>query len=226
MRLSETGESRIRGYLFVLERSLRSFLPADVAVDAVREVESHIRERVEQIEQNGDERATVERVLDELGPPLRVAQAYSTEMTLDEAVTTGRFVPMLRALWHLATTSIYGFLWLMLVLVGWTAGLSFLIMAVLKPIFPNNVGFITVPSSGPAAARLGFVTGEFHSFGVSFGLPPGAHVYGGYWIIPVCLLAGLGILVLTQRASRRVLAWLRSRKPSATLRLRVEVKET
>src|SRR5512146_122392 len=125
MQLTEIGESRIRGYLFVLGRSLRSFLPPEVAEDAVREVESHIRERIEQveardvarspaeagerhvtakagerIEQSGfgevasgpaeardsserakaDERAAVERVLAELGPPLRVAQAYSNEM--------------------------------------------------------------------------------------------------------------------------------------------------
>ena len=31
MQLTETGESRVNGYLFVLERSLKSFLPHDVA---------------------------------------------------------------------------------------------------------------------------------------------------------------------------------------------------
>ena len=45
MTLTEVGESRINGYLFILERSLRSFLPRETAADAVREVESHIRER-------------------------------------------------------------------------------------------------------------------------------------------------------------------------------------
>src|SRR6266567_2215580 len=40
------GESRINGYLFVLERSLKSFLPPDVVRDAVREIESHLRDRV------------------------------------------------------------------------------------------------------------------------------------------------------------------------------------
>ena len=50
MTISEKGEARIRGYLYMLMSSLRSFLPPDVAKDAVREVESHIRERVEQIE--------------------------------------------------------------------------------------------------------------------------------------------------------------------------------
>ena len=60
-------------------------------------------------------------------------------LTLEEAVTTGRFVPMLRALWHLATTSVFGFFWGVLVFVGWTMGISFLAVAIVKVIFPNNV---------------------------------------------------------------------------------------
>ena len=46
MKLTESGESRVRGYLYVFERSLRSFLSPAVAADAVREVESHIRDAV------------------------------------------------------------------------------------------------------------------------------------------------------------------------------------
>jgi uncharacterized membrane protein len=231
MKLTETGESRIRGYLFVLGRSLRSFLPHEVADDAVREVESHIRERIEQIDggeparspaeaanrrgpaAKADERTVVERVLAELGPPLRVAQAYSQEMTLDEAVTTGRFVPMTRALWHAATTSVFGFLWAMLVFVGWTIGISFLVVAVVKVIFPNNVAVFTL-------------NGAFYSVGAEFGLPPGveAHPFG-YWVVPVAIAVGLAILIATQRASRRILGWMRSRRPPARLRVKVEVVE-
>ena len=38
MQLSETGESRLRGYLYVLERSLKaSPVARDIAADAVRE---------------------------------------------------------------------------------------------------------------------------------------------------------------------------------------------
>ncbi|MGH9196952.1 MAG: HAAS signaling domain-containing protein, partial [Acidimicrobiia bacterium] len=75
MKLSEAGEARLRGYLYVLERSLRTFLPSDVVADAAREVESHIRERLSQSESIQDERTALERILRELGPPLQVAQA-------------------------------------------------------------------------------------------------------------------------------------------------------
>lgn len=211
MKVTEAGESRVRGYLFVLGRSLRTFLPPPVADDALREVESHIRERIEQVE-SADERAAVEQILSELGTPLRVAQAYSTEMTLDEAVTTGRFLPVLRAVWHLATTSVFGFLWAMFVFVGWTFGISFLLIAPIKVVFPNNVGVF-------------FANGHIQSMGANFGHPPGTEVLVfGYWVVPLALVLGLAILVGTQRASRRVLAWLRSRRPPARVRLRVEVK--
>jgi uncharacterized membrane protein len=211
MKLTEVGESRVRGYLYVLQRSLRSFLPAEVTADAVREVESHIRERLDQIEAVPDERAAVERVLAELGPPLRVAQAYSHEMTLDEAVTTGRFVPMLRAIWHAATTSVAGFLWGMFVLVGWTVGLAFLVVAFIKVILPNNVGTF-------------WHNGVFYGAGAMISPPPGteAHPFG-YWVIPVALALGMGVLVGTQRASRRILSWMRSRKPPAPVAPKIDV---
>src|SRR5437762_7376839 len=105
MQLTDTGESRVNGYLFVLERSLKTFLPLDVVRDAVREIESHLRERIAAAEATPTERDALERILAELGPPLRVAQAYSAERTIEEAVATGRIVPMMRAIWHLAVST-------------------------------------------------------------------------------------------------------------------------
>jgi uncharacterized membrane protein len=207
MKLTDAGESRIRGYLFVLGRSLRSFLPGDVAADAVREVESHIRERLEA--EGGDERAAVERVLAELGAPLEVARAYSTEMMIDEAVATGRLVPVLRAVGRLATTSVVGFAWALFVFIGWSCGISIALLAPLKLLFPQNVGVF-------------YVNGRFHSMGAIFGLPPGAEAHPfGYWVIPVALVVGFGAIVATQAASRRVLQWMRARRSTPAIRLKM-----
>src|SRR5476649_1049526 len=118
MQISDTGESRINGYLFVLERSLKSFLPPDTVRDAVREIESHLRERVATADAVPNEREVLERILAELGPPLRVAQAYSAERTIDEAVATGRFVAIVRAIGHLAATTVTGFFAALALLIG------------------------------------------------------------------------------------------------------------
>jgi uncharacterized membrane protein len=200
MNLTGVGESRINGYLYVLERSLKTFLPPDVARDAVREIESHVRERVAAADDAPNERAALERILDELGPPLRVAQAYSAERTIDEAVTTGRFVPILRAIWHVATTTVGGFLTALALFVGYVTSFAFFAIALLKVIFPANVG-------------IQFVRG--FPVGLSAHFPLGdADLRGGYWVIPLALFFGLGIFVATHRGARKFLAWWRNRRVS------------
>ena len=201
MQLSDTGESRVNGYLFVLERSLKTFLPPEVVRDAVREIESHLRERVSSADAAPSERDVLERILVELGPPLRVAQAYSAERTIDEAVATGRVVPMARAIWHLAVTTLVGSAVATGLFSAYAAGVAFIIIGVLKPIFPNNVGVM-------------MVDGVPRNFGAEFPLPPGVTVYGSYWTIPVSIACGVAVLVLTHKATRRYLAsWRKRRQP-------------
>ncbi|HZR24033.1 MAG TPA: hypothetical protein VFA59_10625 [Vicinamibacterales bacterium] len=200
MNLTETGESRVNGYLFVLQRSLKTFLPPDTVRDAVREIESHLRDRIAVADGAPNERDAVERILAELGPPLRVAQAYSAERTIDEAVTTGRFVPMLRAIWHVAGTTLMGFGVASAIFTGYATAIGFFGIALLKPIFPDNVG-------------IQFV----HGFPVGLGahFPVGdADLRGGYWIIPFALACGLGIFVGSHRGARKYLAWWRNRRLS------------
>jgi uncharacterized membrane protein len=198
MKLTETGESRINGYLFVLERSLKTFLPIDVVRDAIREIESHVRERVAAHDGLPNEREALERILAELGPPLRVAQAYSAERIIDEAVTTGRFVPIARAIWHLAMTTVAGFFAGLGLLIGYFLGAGFLIVAALKPFFPQNAGIVM---------RHGWPIGVGAQFPA-----PAEPLRGGYWIIPVCLILGLGVLRLTHRGAIRFLGWWRRRR--------------
>ena len=201
MILTEAGESRVRGYLFVLERSLSLGLPRDVASDAAREIESHVRERIAAVDASSDERAALEQILAELGPPLRVAQAYSTERTLDEAVITGRLLPMARAIAHLAATTVFGFLGALGLLFGYFAGSALLVIGALKPIFPGNVGFWVVNGPGSMPSSLGI---KFPADAI----PPA----GGNWVILIGLVGGLGCLVLTHRGAKRFLAWARARR--------------
>jgi len=197
MRLSEGGETRVQGYLFVLGQSLRSFLPQVVVADALQELESHIRERIDQTESGPDERTALEQVLAELGTPLRLAQAYASEMTIEEAITTGRLAPTARAVWHLATTTLLGFFPALGLVLGYLVGSAFMLIGLLKPIFPNNTGLV-------------LVDGAPKGFGVIGNLPPEAEIWGGYWIIPVSIALGLAILIVTHRCATRFLLWWRN----------------
>jgi hypothetical protein len=199
MILGAAGESRVRGYLYVLERSLRTFLPKEVVADAVREVDSHIRDRVAQVTAMPNERDALERVLNELGPPLRIAQAYAAEQTMEEAAATGRIVPMARALFHLAATGLIGFAASFALLAGYLIGFGFLLVAVMKPIFPNNTG-LWVRDGVPIA------------FGNLYPAPTDAQLLLGYWVIPIALAIGLFILVATHRGARALVRRWRERR--------------
>jgi hypothetical protein len=41
----------------------------------------------------------------------------------------------------------------------------------------------------------------------TFPARPGEHVVGGYWVIPIALFIGLGILVLNHRGTKKFLSW-------------------
>jgi hypothetical protein len=203
MILTANGESRVNGYLFVLERSLKTFLPPEIVRDAIREIDSHLRERIAGADAAPDERAALERILTDLGPPLRVAQAYSAERTIDEAVITGHFVPMLRAIRFVAGKTFLGFWAALGVLVGYMLAVALFVVALAKPLFPGNVGLWVDNESGIP-----------HDLGIRFPAPVDEHIVGGYWIVPICLVCGLAVLVWTNRLTLRFLRWWRSRRLS------------
>jgi uncharacterized membrane protein len=202
MNLSEAGESRIRGYLFLLDKSLRTFLRREVAADAVREVESHIRERVREVEAMPNERDALNRLLDELGPPHRLARAYSAELAVDEAVTTGQIVAIARAVLALALQTTEGFFVGLGLLCGYLISIAFLLVAILKPIFPDNVGVFTID-------------GQFRGSGFEPNLPPGTVVSHGWWLAMFSIVAGSILLWLTHRGTRAYLGRVRLRRQLA-----------
>jgi hypothetical protein len=198
MQLSDGGESRVRGYLYVLERSMRAAVSRQLAADAVREVESHIRERVAESDGTPNERDALEAILTRLGSPATVARAYSLEMIMEEAAVGGRLLPVLRSLLHAAASGVLGFLIAIALFCGYLIGAAFVALAALKPVFPQNVG-------------LWFKDGVPRSFGAEFPVSPGMELVGGYWVIPIAMITGLAILLVVHRAARRWIASLRSK---------------
>lgn len=199
MTLSEAGESRIRGYLFMLETSLRGSHKREFVADAVREVESNIRERVRETEPMPNERDALNRLLDALGPPHRLARAYLAEMAVDEAVSTGGMGATARAVAALALQTTEGFFVGLALVMGYLLSCGALLVAVAKPIFPNNVGIRTV-------------NGEFRGAGWEPTVPPGTVMSNGWWLALFCLVLGLVLLWLTHRGTRRYLARVRHRR--------------
>jgi len=196
MNLSEIGEARVRGYLYVLERSLHSSLPAAVVADAVREVESHIRDRVAETDAIPDERAALERVLAALGTPTRVARGYSLELSVEEALVTGRLTATLRVIFLMASRTLAGFVAALFLFTGYVTGAAFLAVAAMTVILPDRFG-LSVGSRG-------------FSFGPH--MPQGdSQLYGGWAVALLCLALALGFFVLTQKGARAWFRWIRTR---------------
>jgi len=213
VKLSEVGESRVNGYLFVLERSLVSFLPRDTARDAVREIDSHLRDRIAVVDAAPDERTALEKILSDLGPPRRVAQAYSVERSVDEAVMTGKTFAIVSAVWHVAMSGVTGFLMGFLAFCGYMIGAAFVILGIMKPFFPDQIGFWVNDDSALKGFDLSW----------RMGLGPGVrheHLVGGYWVVPICLGVGFGILYLTHRGVRAFLRWWRRRRAPFSVSVR------
>jgi hypothetical protein len=85
----------------------------------------------------------------------------------------------------------------LLLFIGYTLGVGFFIVALLKPVFPNNVGF--------------WIHNGFPLLGAEFPAPPGVQPMGGYAIMPICFVLGLAVLVGTHVAARRWVASVRER---------------
>lgn len=200
MKLSEAGQARVRGYLFVLERSLRSRLPKDAARSAAREIASRLKVRVAAADAGSDERVALERILAELGAPERVARLYAIDRTLEEAVATGRVLSILRAIANAAFTTVFGFIAAIFLFTGYVAGLAFLVIGLAKPIFPNNVGFWSEDGFRGLPTNLGFRWDTTDT------------PAGGNWVIAIGLGAGLVLLALTHWGARSFLAWYRERR--------------
>ena len=199
MNLSEAGESRIRGYLFMLESSLRTFLRRDIAADAVREVESHIRERVRETDATPNERDALNWLLEALGPPHRLARAYSAEMAADEAISTGHIGAMARALLAVALNTVKGFAIALAIFAGYLLAGGALIVAIMKPIFPENVG-------------LRWVNGELRGAGWELWSSPDTVMTHGWWLAAACAVLGTILLWSTHRLARRYLRGVSERR--------------
>lgn len=179
---------------------MRNRLPQGAAREALKEIESHITARIAETDAAGNEALALERILAELGAPLRVAQAYSADKNLDDAVRTGRLLAILRSIANAAAATVFGFIAAIVLFTGYVTGIGFLIIGLAKPIFPDNVGFWRVngPNSIPTSLGFQWSTTEAPA--------------GGNWVIVVGVAGGLVLLGLTHWGARAFLRWYRARR--------------
>jgi hypothetical protein len=107
--------------------------------ELVSEIRSHIVERLEDHSRPVDE--IVNNTLAGLGTPEVLATRYRTEGLLERASTTMSPLLLLRATMRWAMTGIRGFFAFWVLFLGYFTAGAFYVCAVLKPFFPNDIGF-------------------------------------------------------------------------------------
>jgi hypothetical protein len=180
------AERRIEAYLGRLRGRLRG-----VKEDEVREIVDELRSHIlDKAAANGEITAAgVEAALAALGSPEELASQYMTDNLLARAEVSRSPVRILKSLFRWASLSVAGFFVLLGAILGYFFGAVFILVAALKPFHPHSAGLWIFPNG----------SGDFEmSFRLGFGIPPaGGRDVLGWWIVPIGLLAGCGLVMLT-----------------------------
>lgn len=182
------AQQRIDDYLTRLRKCLRG-TNAEEAREIVEELRSHIVESASA--QGGLTIAAVDAALAKLGSAEELANQYITDALLARAEVSRSPLHVLDSLFHWGTLSIAGFLVLLLTIAGDFLGISFITCAASKLFHPHSAGLWVIPnSSGDSeiSLRLGLRSA-----------PASGHELLGWWIVPLGLLAGCALIMLTMR---------------------------
>ncbi len=180
----------VERYLLRLKLALAN-VPAEQREEFVREIRSHIIDRLEHEPGNSD--MACRSILQTLGEPETIAADFRGERLATRAARLRLKLPSapLRTGLRWLLTAVQWFLIAMAAIIGYTVAASFSLTAVLKPFFPHNVGLFVGDSGFQLAA---------------FPAPTGHEVLGPYYI-PVALLMSCVLLVGTSQ----LIKWLRRR---------------
>jgi hypothetical protein len=183
------SQQRIDAYITKLRRRLRGINEQDIQ-EIVQELRSHILDKTK-IAGEGNTDDNVGKTLDALGSPEQLAGEYLTDNLLARAEVSRSPARILGALFRWASLSIAGFLVFLSSIVGYFIGAAFVLSALLKPIHPQTAGLWVYPTGGEGTTislRLGFGSAPLDGRDVL-----------GWWIVPIGLVLGCGLVMLTSR---------------------------
>jgi Protein of unknown function (DUF1700) len=192
-KLDGDAQQKIETYLARLRGRLRGVNEQDVR-EIVEELRSHILDKASL----GGEEVTASGVgatLAALGSPEELASEYLTDNLLARAEVSRSPLRILQSLFRWASLSIAGFFAFLASIVGYLLGVSFILCAMLKPVHPQTAGLWILSGSTDdflLSLRLGFGSA-----------PPGGREVLGWWIVPIGLVVGFGLVMLTTRFGLR-----------------------
>ena len=154
--------------------------------EILREIAAHIRDSFEA-------GTPIDTVLSRLGTPAQLAAEYRDGQLIRTASRSVSPLVLLRATLRLTTKGITGIIVFVLAIFGYTVGATLFLTGILKAIFPAYTG-------------VWVANGHFVNSGTLGSIPqPPAHDILGWWYLPIALIIGSGLTVLTTMAIRAFL---------------------
>jgi HAAS domain-containing protein len=182
--MNDTSTPQVEQYLDQLRKRLRGMRAGDVD-DILAELRAHIAEKT-------SAGASVQSTLSALGTPEQLASEYVTDGLLARAELSRSPFRILNSLFHIATFSATGFAALLATVTGYTLGVIFVLGAFAKILHPHTAGLWRIPDGYGVeySLRMGFANYP----------GPGREVLG-WWIVPLGLVLGYGLIILTTRVA-------------------------
>ena len=183
------GSSIIETYFAELNSRILD-LPRPQREELVKELRAHVMDRLEQMPEPGEEGCRT--VLKALGTPDEIARQLRMELILRRSSWRISPIAILRTGARWTVAGVQGYAIFLVAVIGYLMSLSFYVTALLKPLFPRNVG-VFVGQQGLNLAR--------------FPLPPSGHDILGPYYIPAAVVIGylftLGTTLLIRFLVRR-----------------------
>jgi uncharacterized membrane protein len=195
MNHPERLQAKIDAYLGQLRLSLGE-LPQDEVNEILQEIRGHILERSQANGELTEEKLV--SILNALGSPDQIGPLYQVDSIMTRARSSFSPRVVMRGIHRWGTTSILGFVLFVLGIVGYALGGSLFLAGLFKVISPGQIGAWV----GPHTA---FDIGPQHDAASRDVL--------GWWLVPIGLFVGAGIVVATTRALRWTLRFAKRQRP-------------
>jgi hypothetical protein len=187
MAMADDAQQKIDAYLSRIHGRLRG-MRAEEKREILEELRGHIMDKSAAGGMTG---AAVDAALESLGRPEELAREYITDELIARAEVSRSPLRILDSLFRWASLSIAGFFVLLGSITGYLLGAVFLLVAVLKPFHPETAGLW---ASRDATGDLSL---SVH-MGFGYAIVGGREVLG-WWIVPIGLLSGCLLMILTTR---------------------------
>jgi hypothetical protein len=190
--LSLESKKLLEEYLRKLKEVLRP-LPEKEKEEIVLEIKGHIQERISQSSQAEDNAEALKNALARLGKPEEYGFEFVTDYFLSQGIERKHAGMIFKGLLRWGCNTLVGFFYSIFFFVSYLISASFVIVGIMKPIFPEKVGFF-------------LRDGKVQNFGLVMGVTDrqGMHEVLGYWIIPIALVIGIARFFVTTWLLKKV----------------------